>query len=99
MRYGIIVNVGTPAEMADAAAEAEAAGWDGILCQTGELDDIRAIANRVVAERPGDLADGRYDIVVQGSLPADDPNAARAIAGSYAEAGATWWVDADWDAP
>jgi alkanesulfonate monooxygenase SsuD/methylene tetrahydromethanopterin reductase-like flavin-dependent oxidoreductase (luciferase family) len=71
--------------------------WDGILCQTGVLDDIRAIAIRVAAERSGDLAAGRYDIVVQGSLPADDPTSARAIAGSYAEAGATWWVDADWD--
>lgn len=31
MRYGIIVNVGGPREMADLAAEAEAAGWDGVF--------------------------------------------------------------------
>jgi alkanesulfonate monooxygenase SsuD/methylene tetrahydromethanopterin reductase-like flavin-dependent oxidoreductase (luciferase family) len=73
--------------------------WDGILCQTGELDDIRTIAGRVDAARPGDLAAGRFDVVVQGSVPADDPSAARAIVRSFAEAGATWWVDADWDDP
>ena len=71
--------------------------WDGILCQTGALDDIGTIAARVDTARPGDLAGGRFDIVVQGSLPLDDPAKALSIADSYADAGATWWVDADWD--
>jgi len=71
--------------------------WDGILCQTGAVDDIRTIATRVETARPGDLAGGRFDIVVQGSLPLDDPGKARTIANSFADAGATWWVDADWD--
>ena len=31
MRYGIVVNAGEPREMADLAAEAEAAGWDGVF--------------------------------------------------------------------
>ena len=73
--------------------------WDGILCQTGALEDIRTIAGRVETARPGDLAGGRFDIVVQGSLPLDDRVKARRIAVSYADAGATWWVDADWDDP
>src|SRR6266545_413401 len=63
-----------------------ALGWDGILCQTGELDDIRTIAGRVETARPGDLAGGRFDIVVQGSLPLDDRVKARRIAVSYADA-------------
>jgi hypothetical protein len=31
MRYGVIVNAGEPAEMAEAAAEAESAGWDAVF--------------------------------------------------------------------
>ena len=31
MRYGIIVNAGDPREMAELAAEAEQAGWDGVF--------------------------------------------------------------------
>ena len=31
VRYGIVVNAGEPREMADLAAEAEAAGWDGVF--------------------------------------------------------------------
>jgi alkanesulfonate monooxygenase SsuD/methylene tetrahydromethanopterin reductase-like flavin-dependent oxidoreductase (luciferase family) len=71
--------------------------WDGILTQTESVDDIRVIARRVDAERPGDLADGRFDIVGQGSTPADDPARARTIVRPYEEAGATWWIDGDWD--
>jgi alkanesulfonate monooxygenase SsuD/methylene tetrahydromethanopterin reductase-like flavin-dependent oxidoreductase (luciferase family) len=71
--------------------------WDGILTQTDAVDDIRAMADRVDAERPGDAGDGRFDIVVQGSTPSDDPAGARAIVRPFEEAGATWWIDADWD--
>jgi hypothetical protein len=31
MRFGIVVNAGDPREMAQLAAEAEAAGWDGVF--------------------------------------------------------------------
>jgi alkanesulfonate monooxygenase SsuD/methylene tetrahydromethanopterin reductase-like flavin-dependent oxidoreductase (luciferase family) len=71
--------------------------WDGILTQTDSVDDIRVMAQRVDAERPGDLADGRFDIVGQGSTPADDPARAGMIVRPYEEAGATWWIDGDWD--
>src|SRR5439155_20437784 len=31
MRFGIVINAGDPREMAQLAAEAEAAGWDGVF--------------------------------------------------------------------
>jgi alkanesulfonate monooxygenase SsuD/methylene tetrahydromethanopterin reductase-like flavin-dependent oxidoreductase (luciferase family) len=36
-----------------------------------------------------------YDIVAEGATPAD-PAAAAEIVRRWAEAGATWWIDADW---
>lgn len=37
-----------------------------------------------------------YDAIVEGKTPADDPAAAAAIVRPWADAGATWWLDADW---
>jgi len=73
--------------------------WDGILAQTDRLEEIRAMAERVRSERPGDLSDGRFDIVAQGATPAGDPAQTRAAVQPYADAGATWWIDGDWDHP
>jgi hypothetical protein len=36
-----------------------------------------------------------YDIVAEGTTP-PDPAAAAEIVRPWAEAGATWWIDADW---
>src|SRR6266508_1417667 len=73
--------------------------WDGILAQTDRLEEIRAMADRVRSERPGDLSDGRFDIVAQGATQAADPAAARAAVQPYADAGATWWIDGNWEHP
>jgi hypothetical protein len=40
-----------------------------------------------------------FDIVVEGTTPGDDPAKTAAIIGPYADAGATWWLEAQWDAP
>ena len=47
-------------------------------------------------ERPPELRARPYDVVVEGSTPADEPAAAAAIARAHADAGATWWIEADW---
>src|SRR6266545_739175 len=73
--------------------------WDGILAQTEAVDEITEMVRRVDAERPGDLGAERFDIVVQGSTPADDPVAGRATVRPYADAGASWWIDGNWDDP
>lgn len=40
-----------------------------------------------------------YDVISEGSTPADDPDAAAAAVRPWREAGATWWIEADWAQP
>ncbi|MDQ6694844.1 MAG: LLM class flavin-dependent oxidoreductase, partial [Chloroflexota bacterium] len=40
-----------------------------------------------------------FDIIAEGKTPGDDRQRAADIVGPYAEAGATWWMEAIWDAP
>jgi hypothetical protein len=37
-----------------------------------------------------------FDIVMEGTTPADDPAAAGAEVQRWADAGATWWIESDW---
>jgi len=37
-----------------------------------------------------------YDVVMEGTTPADDPAKAAESVRPWAEAGANWWLDADW---
>ena len=70
---------------------ARALRFDGILPETNEPGQIRALAERVARERPGQP----FEIVVEGKTP-DDPGEAGAAIAPLAEAGATWWTEADW---
>jgi alkanesulfonate monooxygenase SsuD/methylene tetrahydromethanopterin reductase-like flavin-dependent oxidoreductase (luciferase family) len=72
--------------------------WDGIVTQTGAVEEVTAIVEYVERERPTDLRDQPFEIVVQGSTAADDPAHASETVRPYADVGATWWIDADWDA-
>ncbi|HJP88239.1 MAG TPA: LLM class flavin-dependent oxidoreductase [Candidatus Limnocylindrales bacterium] len=38
-----------------------------------------------------------FDIVMEGTTPADDPVAARTTVDGWADAGATWWIESDWN--
>jgi alkanesulfonate monooxygenase SsuD/methylene tetrahydromethanopterin reductase-like flavin-dependent oxidoreductase (luciferase family) len=42
---------------------------------------------------------GPFDIVVEGTTPADDRAAAAAQVRPYAEAGGTWWIESPWMPP
>jgi alkanesulfonate monooxygenase SsuD/methylene tetrahydromethanopterin reductase-like flavin-dependent oxidoreductase (luciferase family) len=85
-----------------------AARWDGVLPQSRTSrapltpDDVRDVVARV-AERRRLLARteperhlGAFDVVVEGTLPAD-PRRAEEHVRAYADAGATWWVESRWD--
>jgi hypothetical protein len=39
-----------------------------------------------------------FDVVVEGTTPGDDPAAAADAVRPWQDAGATWWLEADWDA-
>jgi alkanesulfonate monooxygenase SsuD/methylene tetrahydromethanopterin reductase-like flavin-dependent oxidoreductase (luciferase family) len=69
--------------------------WDGIVLQTDDPVEIARIADAVRAERPAGSGAHPFEIVAQGSTPADDATA-RAIVGPVADAGATWWIEGDW---
>lgn len=73
--------------------------WDGIVTQTESADEVRAISARVAQERATAGAERPFEIVVQGSTPADDPARAAEVVRPYLAAGATWWIDARWAEP
>jgi alkanesulfonate monooxygenase SsuD/methylene tetrahydromethanopterin reductase-like flavin-dependent oxidoreductase (luciferase family) len=82
--------------------------WDGMVVQApvGQKSSdpaiIAAVASWIREHRdPRDPADASaaahpFEIVVDGITPADDPVAAAATAQAAADAGATWWIEADW---
>ncbi|HEY2948334.1 MAG TPA: LLM class flavin-dependent oxidoreductase [Micromonosporaceae bacterium] len=83
-----------------------AARWDGWLPNVlprgdgpADLtpDTVRTGAEWIRERRAAEgLPTAGYDIVVEGTTPADDPAAARARVAPWADAGATWWIEADW---
>lgn len=74
---------------------------DGVLPEwfldgrEGGPDDVRAM--RVWLTEHG--APDDLDVVAQGETPADDPGAAAAQVGPWADAGCTWWLETRWGAP
>ena len=72
--------------------------WDGIVTQTGAPDEIRAIVDHIRQARPTNLRDQPFEIIVQGSTAAEDPSGASETVRPFAQAGGTWWIDADWEA-
>jgi alkanesulfonate monooxygenase SsuD/methylene tetrahydromethanopterin reductase-like flavin-dependent oxidoreductase (luciferase family) len=82
-----------------------AARWDGWvpyhLPPEGETELTPEVLREGVAwvrERrsaAGLPVDG-YDVVAEGTTDPAEPEAAAAVARSWADAGATWWLEADW---
>ena len=78
--------------------------WDGLFVQAQDPDGnplpgprpVADIASWVHGRRVAEGRTGRFDIVVDGRTPADDPGLAAATVGAYADAGATWWIEVDW---
>jgi hypothetical protein len=64
----------------------------------GEIEpaDIREMAAYVAAHR---AATTPFDIVMEGRTPGDDPGKAAEEVRRWADAGATWWLEAMWTAP
>ena len=71
--------------------------YDGVLPQTSDPDAVRDIAAYVARERPAELRDRPFEIVVEGRTPLKRA-AATAKVRPVAEAGATWWIESNWDA-
>ncbi len=83
-----------------------AARWDGIVVQAqGPADGpspmpgvLPEIVDWLRRQRPADREGRPFEVVVDGTTPADDPAAAAATAFAHEAAGATWWIESDWSA-
>jgi hypothetical protein len=71
--------------------------WDGVYAQVAGVDGIRAVADWAEREWPAATRDRPWDIVAEGRTPADDPTAAAATVAEHEAAGATWWIESDWE--
>ena len=78
--------------------------WDGIVPQVHDVDgrqvdvqpdDLRAIAAYVATERSASDRGRPFEIIAQGTSVAD-PRGAAGTVRPWADAGATWWIEADW---
>jgi hypothetical protein len=58
----------------------------------GDVREIRAYVEAKRAERTP------FDIVVEGVTPGNKPKKAGEIVRGWADAGATWWIEALWNA-
>ena len=77
--------------------------WDGVVVQAPAGDGpssrpelVAEVCAWTARNRDPGSAPRPFDVVVDGVTPADDPAAAAAITRPVAEAGATWWIEADW---
>ena len=81
-----------------------AARWDGVVVQGLDADGAQTVNPPALAEitawigreRTATGLGGPYDVVVSGTTRPDDPEGASATLRAAADAGATWWVEADW---
>lgn len=79
--------------------------WDGLLPNKKNPDgshseitpeDIAAMKDWIDRNR---TADTPFDIVMEGTTPGDQPQVAASTVRPWREAGATWWLEADWSEP
>ena len=71
--------------------------WDGVYAQAEGVEAIRAVADWAEREWPAATRDRPWDVIAEGRTPADDPGTAAAIVAGYEAAGATWWIESDWE--
>lgn len=71
-------------------------GADGAPGGAATPDDLRAMRDYVAMHR---TLTTPFDIVMEGRTPGDDSAGAAAAVRPWAEAGATWWLEAMWTAP
>jgi len=87
-----------------------AARWDGVVVQVPETGDQPGLnpavltdvtswlrAERARSTQASGAPDTRpFEVIVDGATRGIDPELAAATAHAYEEAGATWWVEANW---
>jgi alkanesulfonate monooxygenase SsuD/methylene tetrahydromethanopterin reductase-like flavin-dependent oxidoreductase (luciferase family) len=67
----------------------------GRSAQRVDLADLRTIRAFVAEHHTGSTP---FDIIIEGETPGEDKQEATQIVRQWAEAGATWWLEAPWEA-
>ena len=71
--------------------------WDGVYAQVEGIDGLRQIVDWAEREWPAATRDRPWDVVFEGRTPVHDPDAAAATVAEHEAAGATWWIESDWE--
>ena len=71
--------------------------WDGVVAQVEGAAAIREIVEWAEHEWPAASRDRPWDVIAEGTTPADDPVGAAATVADHEAAGATWWIESDWE--
>jgi alkanesulfonate monooxygenase SsuD/methylene tetrahydromethanopterin reductase-like flavin-dependent oxidoreductase (luciferase family) len=71
--------------------------WDGVYAQAGGIAGVREIVEWAEREWPAATRDRPWDVVAEGRTDAGDRTAAAATVAEYEAAGATWWIESDWE--
>jgi len=76
-------------------------GGDGkVRMSPATPDEVREMAAFIRANRSeSESVNASFDIIVEGRTPGNDLGKAVATTRPYAEAGATWWIEAQWTEP
>ncbi len=72
--------------------------WDGVYAQVERVEGIREVVAWAEAAWPAASRDRPWDVVAEGTTPAKDPSQAAANVAEYEAAGATWWIESNWNA-
>jgi len=75
--------------------------YDGVLptvmgdqgARQATPDEVRELTSYVRRVR----GEGPFEVVVEGETPGDDPEASTEQVRTWADAGATWWIEGRWD--
>ena len=71
--------------------------WDGIYAQVEGPAGLRQVVDWAEGAWPAADRDRSWDVVAEGRTAVDDPAGAAATVAEYASAGATWWIESDWE--
>ncbi|MBA2383003.1 MAG: LLM class flavin-dependent oxidoreductase [Chloroflexi bacterium] len=71
--------------------------WDGIYAQVSGAPELGLVVEWAERAWPAAIRDRPWDVVAEGRTPADDPAGAIATVAEYEAAGASWWIESDWE--
>lgn len=69
---------------------------DGILPGYDPNDDPQEIRDILAYINENRILDSHFDVIMEGTTPGDDPEAALAKVQPWEDAGVTWWIESPW---